>query len=473
LDIEEYVHYLQNLPRFGQTLSLERITMLLEALGHPEQKLHGIHVAGTNGKGSTSAMLFAVLKAAGYKVALYTSPHLVSYVERFRIGTRGEEKQISEREFASLLELLRPAIEQVRLKLQEAPTWFEVLTAMALQYFTDQQVEWAIMEVGMGGRMDATNIKDWEYKAITNVTLDHTQQLGDTIENIAYEKAGILHKQLTVDNAQLTNVVTACRGEALEVVKRVSADTDNGLSVMGEDFSGTFREIDWSVTTFDYSDGEQRWDGLKIPLIGQHQVDNAACALAILNLMKLAGDIDFGPDIVRKGLLETHWPGRIEVVPPARVQALVQRKSDDTPCVILDGAHNTDGVRTLIETLRSMRARGLVAGKIVCVFGAKRDKDVQPMLNGLHEAIDEFLFTPIHELIPSWKPHELVKIIGKGTSCDNPRQALVQGLEAATKDDVVLVCGSLYLIGEINKILGDNPALSIDDVAYNEDARRA
>lgn len=330
--------YLESLEKFGINLGLDRIKFLLERLGNPQLKFKSIHVAGTNGKGSTCAMIASILKEAGYKVGLYTSPHLFDYAERIKING----KDISHRDFATGLKLVQKIANHLTAKPPNNPTVFEVLTAVAFWYFARKKVDYAVVEVGMGGRLDATNVIIPLVSVITNIDLEHTAVLGKTLAKIAVEKAAIIKPRVPVITAE-------DKPEALSVLQHQAQKNGSVLIQVS-------------------SKGE----GLKSGLLGEHQKANAACAVAAV---RLAG-IKVGKQAVLKGLRKVRWPGRFQVV-------------SRRPLTIVDGAHNPAGIKVLVGTLRQQ----FPGKKLTFIFGTQTDKDSVSMLSLLKPLARKVIIT--------------------------------------------------------------------------------
>ena len=325
LELSEALDYLANLAKFGFNFGLGRIQELLKRLNNPHLALKVIHIGGTNGKGSTSAMLSAILQEGGYRVGAFTSPHLKSYTERYRIN--GAE--ISGEQVAVLLDELRPHLEAMVAEGFEHPTEFEVGTALAFLYFNREKVDFLVVEVGMGGAIDSTNVVKPLLSIITNVSMDHMDYLGHTIEEITLVKAGIIKPGAPV--------VTAARGEALGVIESVCLDKKSPLYVVGRDLS--WQPAAWNLSGQEFSLRGRRkyYEKLFIPLLGRHQLVNAATAVAAAEVLMDLG-VSLNGDVVRLGLARTRWPGRMEIV-------------SQKPLVIIDGAHNYDGARCLRQAL--------------------------------------------------------------------------------------------------------------------------
>ena len=378
------IGFLSRIQVFGQQLGLETMRSLLRQMGDPQQSLRFLHIAGTNGKGSVAAMSQAVLTAAGYRTGLYTSPHLVSFCERIQI----DGQLIPETDVARLVEQLQPLLERAQ---PRYPTLFEVVTAIALQYFREQRVDVVVWETGLGGRLDATNVVTPLVSVITNIAFDHQQYLGDTLAKIAAEKAGIIKPGVPV--------VTAAEGEALDVIRRVCAEQNAPLTV---------------VTA-----GENR-----TPLVGRHQAINCAVAEAALR----ASSLKITDEQMRTGFLRTRWPGRFEIV---RCK----------PLTILDGAHNPHGAEALAATLREQFG----GRKLTLILGVLRDKDYPTVCRILAPLAARILCVPVAS--ERTAPAEEIAVACRpvvAEVCRNVAEAYAKSGDA----DVVVITGSLFLVGE-------------------------
>lgn len=396
--------------RFGQKLGLETMRGMLAALGDFHAALPVVHVGGTNGKGSVCVMVASALVASGKKVGLYTSPHLVRFHERIVIDGR----EISGDELARAVERCLPAFE----KFPEA-TYFEVATLVALRHFVDQGVDVAVLEVGLGGRLDATNIFERPLVTVlTNVSLEHTDVLGSTEEAIAAEKAGILRHDVPC--------VTGATGAALAKIKEIAAHVDAPLVVMGNEFVAMPDHEDDEGQTLDVT-GERDHADLRIAFAGAHQAENAALAVAALDILHV-------PEVaIREGLARARWPGRL--------QRIAGR-----PALLLDGAHNPAGAQALALHLK---ARGL---RPVLVFGALADKDWHAMVEALAPHARDAIVTRV----PSPRaadPQDVARAFSMsgtiGMVVDEPGHALRTAEAIAGPDGLVLVTGSLYLVGDV------------------------
>ncbi len=406
------------LRRFGIILGLETIKRILSALGNPQENFTSIHVAGTNGKGSVASALSSILHESGYKVGLYTSPHLVRFNERICINNC----QISDADVVKSYK----AVQQVHHG-DRSPTFFEFATAMALYEFGRQKVEWAVIETGMGGRYDATNIITPAISIITNVSMEHRDYLGNTLAQITREKAGIIK--------QRTPVVTAVKQkQAQSVVQRVAHKKSAPVFMLGKDFTVRRNRTGY----FSYYGIENTWHDLQTPLLGHYQVQNAALALAASELLnKHKAEISFKS--IKNGLTKTRWPGRLEIV-------------SDKPLVILDGAHNLIAARNLSKFL----AANLVNRRIILVVGILDDKPYAPMLKSLLPVCSRAIITraKTDRALPTQKLYATAKkIISDVTTVADVAKAAKHAIETAGPDDVVCIAGSLYVVGEAKEAL--------------------
>ena len=398
----EAIQYLYSLRRFGAKLGLENTLALAGLFGNPQNKLRFIHVAGTNGKGSTCAMLESIYRAAGLKVGLFTSPHLVSFRERIQV----DRHMIGENEVAVLVEDL---VYQTRAsKLQ--PTFFEVVTIMALRYFAAQRCDLVIWETGLGGRLDATNIVMPIASVITNVQLDHQQWLGNAIVDIAREKAGIIKRGVPC--------FTAAENEgALQTIARIVAQQNAAF---------------WTVSRSD-AEAMRKYE---IPLVGDHQLLNAALAAAVVRL--LANQISVPEKTIVTGLKQTQWPGRFQIV------------NRDEQTIVLDGAHNPAGAEALAAALRN-RFPGV---SITLVLGAMQDKDVRAICSTLAPLATKILVTRVGSERAAEPGLLLEHCRMANPNVDvQPFDHLGQALSVARGDSLVVVTGSLHFIGEALELL--------------------
>lgn len=397
-------------------LRLDRVAATLKLFGHPERKFPSIHVAGTNGKGSTSAMLQRVLSLAGYRTALYTSPHLVSFTERIRIG----DQEIAEDEVVAIADEIWQRISSAGIAL----TYFEVVTVMAFIYFARGTTDVAVVEVGLGGRYDATNVITPLVSLITTISKDHEAFLGADLLSIAGEKAGIIKPAVPV-------VCGAVTTEVQELFRRSAGERGSKAYFFGSNFSFSLKNEGF----FDYTGLKQHYSNLTVRLRGRHQKHNAAVALAALEVIH--DRFPVAEEYVRAGLATVQWPGRLEVML-------------EKPTVVIDGAHNGEGIQALVEALEIYRGR-----RIKLLFAAMSDKDWRLMLTRLSAVVTEAMFTKV-AMERSADPAELAQgFAGKMVtrSHSDSRSALRLLIDESVPDDVIVVAGSLYLLGEVRPML--------------------
>lgn len=410
------VTFLYRLQQHGIKLGLETMTVLMGRLGMPQTKYRTLHIAGTNGKGSTAAMTASILQAAGYRVGLYTSPHLVEFRERIRVN--GE--MIAESQVTQLTEQLQSVCQP-----DLFPTFFEYTTAMAFQHFADSGVDVAVVEVGLGGRFDATNVVTPLACAVTTISLDHQEYLGTTISSIAFEKAGIIKQGVPVVLGRLDD-------DAWQTIRQVAQERQAPVFRLHEDF----RTEGEGPAQFSYRGLGAQYDGLTCALEGRHQLDNAACALALLEAASPQG-IAVTAEAVRAGLHVVDWAGRLEVV-------------DHRPTILLDGAHNPGAAKVLADYL-TQSARSHPGRPVVLVLGMMRDKDHRGFVEPLRGLVDEVVLTQA-DLPRSSTAQELRAsldgLLPHPHVMPSLSDAMALARRLATLDGLVCVTGSLMLVGE-------------------------
>jgi len=422
---EESLVYLENLCKFGINLGLARIENLLELMDHPERKYKTIHVTGTNGKGSTTAMLASILTAAGIKTGMYTSPHLSEYTERMMV----DGQEASPEEFAEAIEYTSQFVKQIIAQGLDHPTEFEVLTAAAFHYFSTRKVEYAVIEVGLGGLLDSTNVIVPEVCVITNVTADHIDKCGTTITEIATHKAGIIKQGVPI--------ITAAQGEGLEVITQTAQQKCAPLYVYGQDFSAKYLGLKEQRQKIVLSVNEdQMSESFLMNLVGYHQVDNGAVAImAALTVGKHEARITM--DTIQKGLLKAYWPGRFEIIP-------------GQPTIIIDGAHNLDGATGLRKNLDEFYA----GQEVVFLLGILRDKDVTGIVKTLIRPTDTVVVVaPLSER--AGEPAMIAQeIIANHVEVANSIEEGIKRVRVlAGEDAVICIAGSLYLVGAARTLI--------------------
>lgn len=404
--------FLTSLEKSGIRLGLFAVSGLVKRLGEPQNKYKSVLIAGTNGKGSTAAMLSSILARSGLKVGLYTSPHLSDFRERIRINN----KLIGKKELSGL-------IKEVRGSLKEQVTYFEFTTALAFLYFFRRKVDIAVLETGMGGRLDATNLVVPEASIITNISLEHREFLGGSLGQIAWEKAGIIKRNgICITGATQTSV--------LNVIENACTRKRARLLVLGRDF----RVRAAGDGSFNYQGIYTNHQGLRTSLLGAHQLRNAALALAAIEVLG-AKSLDIADEHISRGLKETRWEGRMEIL-------------RERPLVIVDGAHNPAGITALLKAI----ARNISYRRLIFILGVLRDKDYRSMYRKVHEAADRVILTkPAGErgLAPQLFGADSPKV----SVAESPREALRKAFSSAGPRDLICAAGSLYLIGEVRELV--------------------
>ena len=423
MNYTETLAYLDSLGKFGIHLGMERIEALLNELGNPEQKVRTIHVTGTNGKGSVTSMITNILLVSGLKVGKFTSPHLVRYNERIEV----DGKEISDEDFALVVTAVRRAVESVMAKGTDQPTQFEVLTAAAFLHFALQKLDYAVIEVGLGGLWDSTNVITPVVSVITNVSLDHTDRCGKTVEEIAMQKAGIIKDGVPV--------VTAAEGDALGPIQAMSLFKQAPLYIYGKAFTGQEVSSSMEGQTFTLSAGDYH-SNYEVKLPGAHQILNTAVAVVAAKLASKQ-DSRINELALHQGVALTKWPGRLE---------RISRKPD----VILDGAHNPAGAAVLRAALDKY-----YSGKKICfIFGMMGDKDISQVIATLFRKEDTIFTVRADEGTRAAEPEALAEQIGsQAKAMHDLAVAYKTALAEVGEDGLVCVCGSLYLVGTFKKML--------------------
>jgi dihydrofolate synthase/folylpolyglutamate synthase len=425
VNYSEAIQFLYGLQLFGANFGLETTRKLAALAGNPQANLRFIHVAGTNGKGSTSAMLESIYRAAGLRVGLFTSPHLVSFRERLQVN----REFVSEADVARLVEEIQAGLKQF--PAEAHPTMFEVVTVMALKFFAEQKCDLVIWETGLGGRLDATNIVTPLASVITNIAFDHTQWLGDTLEKIAAEKAGIIKPGVPV-------ITAAGEPAALGVIERVARKNHSTLTRANVNPASTFPP--------------------PASLPGEHQKINAALAVATVGVLQKQIPVTDGQ--IRAGLAQVNWPGRMQII------------ERDGQKIILDGAHNVAGAEVLRAALQSLppisapaqagrggKLAGAVSGAPLLIIGVLGDKDWRTICEILAPLARKILAVPVASGRTA-AAEELAAVLAAANppaetvACKNISEAL----NACKDEPLVVVAGSLYLIGEALEVLGYSPA---------------
>ncbi|MCU9806745.1 MAG: bifunctional folylpolyglutamate synthase/dihydrofolate synthase [Paraclostridium dentum] len=428
MNYNEALQFIHESHKFGMRLGLDNIKKLLELLGNPQNNLKIIHVAGTNGKGSTCSFISSILKESGYKVGLYTSPFLETFTERIRVN--GEN--IREEEVGKIVSLIKEKIEIMVSEGYSYPTEFEIVTAMAFYYYNQEKVDFVALEVGLGGRYDATNVIDKPVvSAITSISLDHTGILGDTLAKIAFEKGGIIKENCPT-------IVYPQQEEASEVIKNICAEKKSKY------IECDFKNIEIKSSNINSQiyncniNGKELRD-LEIKLIGDHQIKNSIVALNVIEYLNDIKITNISEENIRKGLLETKWPGRIE-------------KISENPMFIIDGAHNEEGAKSLANSIDKYFEN---KNKIL-VIGMLEDKDIDSVLDLLIPKFNKVITTTPDNprAIDANKLKEKIERYNIEVTCEpNIKEAVDYALKISNKDDVIISAGSLYMIGNVRTII--------------------
>jgi dihydrofolate synthase/folylpolyglutamate synthase len=425
MNFSEAITWLYSFEQYGSKLGLERITELVHKLKNPQDNLDIIHVTGTNGKGSVCKFIGSILQQAGYTVGVYLSPHLQRFSERMTINN----VEISEENIAQLVAKIKPVVEEM-IDQGTQPTFFEIVTAMAFHYFSDHHVDYAVIEVGLGGRFDATNVVSPQVSVITNISLEHTDRLGDTIQAIAFEKAGIIKDHIPV--------VTAAETSAREVIEKVAAEKNAPVKAINRDI--------WKRVAADTKQQEFLIHGLfkdytvTTALLGEFQGENIALALTTVEQLQMNGVYITDADIV-KGILAAFNPGRMEIF-------------SEKPTVLLDGAHNPAGIEMLKKTLNE----DFTYDQLILILGILKDKDIDKMVATIVPLADSIIVTKSSNARACDPIFLKEKIENPGYARgvfveESLPNAIEHARVLAQKNDMICITGSLFTVGEARTYL--------------------
>lgn len=436
-DYNQTINYLYNLRSLGIKLGLSNTKKMMGILGEPQNSFRSVHIAGTNGKGSTAAAIASILTESGFRVGLYTSPHLLSFTERIKVNNQ----QITEAKVLSLTSYIQDITAGTGLQL----TFFEFATAIAFHYFASEKVDWAVVETGMGGRFDATNVILPDVSVITSIGLDHSEFLGPNLSEIAFEKAGIIKPK--------TPVVTSAQApEAIKLISDIAEMRNSKLHIYDRDFKGVLLAMDDKHIAFDYA-GDKEFRNLSLPLSGRHQLYNASLAVRVSEILCKKG-VPIPDTSLRNGLLNVAIEGRLERV-------------SENPVIILDGAHNPGAADSLAGSIKEL----FPDKKIIMVVGVMSDKDIEGILKPLMQIAESVVLTkPKGDRAAS--PEKLYNIALKiqksnedcvsssivKTNCT--ADALTHARKEWLEGNIILVTGSFYTTGEAKGILSHAGVLS-------------
>lgn len=414
------------------TFSLARMRHLMRRLDEPQKKIRSVHIAGTKGKGSTATMLAKMLQACGYKIGLYTSPHIVDIRERIQVN--GE--MISQAALARLICRAQPIIEEMS---DDKPTFFEIFTAMAFCHFVDHGVDVAVVETGLGGRLDSTNVLRPAVCGFTSISMDHMHQLGQSLGKIAAEKAGILKSNIPA-------VSVPQEPEAKRILQKAARDSNARLMFTGEDIEFSYRvessRQDGCHTRICLTTPRSRFEHLPVPVLGEHQALNCGLALALLDQLKLAG-MDINDQQAIEGLADVYLPGRMEML-------------HQDPRILVDGAHNAASMRALMRAI----SQHIPYDSMVMVFGCAADKDIDGMIAEIATGADKVIFTQASNNPRAAKAKDLAdryeeKTGRVGQITESLPDAVRVAHSAVSREDLICITGSFCLVGEAKGLLGN------------------
>lgn len=427
MNYKQAMDYIENTAKFGKNKGLERTNKILEFLGNPHKDLKCIHIAGTNGKGSTTAMLTQILMESGYKVGMYTSPFIEEFEERIQINNNN----IPKGKLCEVVEKVKIAVDKAWELGYDEPTEFEIITAVMFVYFQEEKVDYAVVEVGLGGRIDATNVINPLISIITSISYDHVKILGNTLEEISYEKAGIIKEKTPI-------ILYPVKEEAKLSIEKVAKEKQSHIIYVKKEDS-MLKEKLYNVPYQDIiiNTGKDTYE-IQLSLLGTHQLLNCSVVINAAEELQNIG-VNIKKEHITEGLKKVKWAGRLEML-------------KSKPMVVIDGAHNIDGITSLKNSINTY----FKYNKLILIVGILSDKQVEDMVKVITpEASNIITVTP-----PSYRAEnstELVEIIKKyNTNCEaieNYKAAYENALSYANEDDLVLICGSLYMIGEMRKTI--------------------
>lgn len=429
MNYTEAINYIKETAKFGSKLGLSRTERILEFLGNPHKKIKTIHIAGTNGKGSTTAMITNILMESSYKVGCYISPYIEEFEERIEINRNNIPKE----DLARAVTAVSKAVEKVVELGYGNPTEFEIITCTGFWYFYEQKVDYVVVEVGLGGRLDSTNVIMPELSIISSISLDHMAILGDTIEKIAYEKAGIIKKETSVvlypQQESVYKVFEEISKEKAAPLLKVKSENAKFLNVYEEE-GKTFQNIRIITEKDEYL--------VALPLLGIHQVQNCNVVINSCEMLMNMG-IKITKESILRGLKKVQWPGRLEIM-------------DTMPLVVLDGAHNIDGIKKLKENLSTY----FNYKDLILVLGILADKQVEEMIKEICPMAKRIIAVTPHSERAELCDELRKKIEGINSCCEaiqDYEEAYIKARSYCEKDSLLVVSGSLYMVGDMRKII--------------------
>lgn len=423
---EEAIKYITEVGNFGSNYGLERTYKLLEYLGNPEKDLKLIHIAGTNGKGSTTSMITEILMGAGYKVGMYTSPFIEEFEERIQINRNNIPKE----KLASLMDEVKSAVDKVIEDGYSHPTEFEIITVLMLLYFKKENIDFGVIEVGLGGTLDSTNVITPVLQVITSISFDHTNLLGNTLEEIAGEKAGII-------KSGIPTVIYPQKAEALKVIENKCSEMNSKLYIANCDnfkFENVVNE-DRPYQLLKYNNEVD----ILLPLLGEHQITNLSVAMTSIEVLNNINMTNILLDSIVKSIKKVKWKGRLEVL-------------SKNPYVVIDGAHNIQGIETLSRNIKKY----FKYENLYLILGILADKDVQEMIKVIAPMAKKiYAVTPnsIRAELAEDLKREIIKYNENCEAYDDYKEAYLTAINDANENDFVLASGSLYMIGDMRKII--------------------
>ena len=425
MNFKESLNWLYSFKRYGSKLGLERISYLAEQLGNPQNNIKIIHVTGTNGKGSVCKFIGSILQKAGYKVGVYISPHLQRFSERVVVNN----KEISEKDMVLLVEKIKPVVDDM-IKQDNAPTFFEIVTAMSFQFFSDCNVDFAVVEVGLGGRFDATNVVSPMVSVITNISIEHSKQLGEDVKSIAFEKAGIIKNKVPV--------ITAAKNGAKDVIKKIAKEKNSAVMFID---CKSWKRLFYNLKHQEFLiHGAFKDYNVKTSMLGEYQGENIALAISTIEQLQMGGVYLTDNDVI-EGISSAFNPGRMEII-------------SEEPTILLDGAHNPVGMEMLKKTLDG----DFEHDRLILVIGILKDKDIQRMLSTIIPISDIIIVTKSNNARacePIILKNKIEKLgYTKELLIEDPiPKAIEYARSLANKKDIVCVTGSLFTVGETRSCL--------------------
>lgn len=432
MNYDEAIKYIKETAKFGSKYGLERTEKILEFLGNPHKNIKTIHVAGTNGKGSTTAMLTSILMDAGYNVGTYISPYIEEFEERIQINRNNIPKE----ELAEVVTEVSKAVSKVVDLGYINPTEFEIITCAGFLYFHKKNIDYAVIEVGLGGRLDSTNVITPILSIISSISLDHTQILGDTLDKIAYEKAGIIKENVPVilfpqEKVAEDVIEKTCKEKNSKLIK-VPRDISEYVAVTSNTLEGK------EIKTQQINLKNEYIDSYELSLLGKHQILNSTVVVyAARELMNLG--VKISKDNIINGLKSVQWPGRLEIM-------------KNNPLVVIDGAHNIDGIKKLTESIDLY----FKYNKLILILGILADKQVEDMIETIAPKAERIISVTPHSDRAELAEDLKIEIEKLGVSCeaiDSYEEAYKKALSYCNDDDLLLISGSLYMIGDMRKII--------------------